>query len=203
VFVRGLGWTRAGILACAVDPALSPVHDDELEDRPTVCRTRRRDADMARHWPNSTIGRPCDPCLEFAAACHAGPLPLTIYKSHDDLASLARPSDHTHSTPSPGGCSGQRACTHAQLGVSETAHGPTLEYRQLLHGSSTHCHRSAALGLSSHSRTVAAGVRVQRLEQVVLDEGSPETVVIAVMELLNTARLTPLSAPVPHPQPSF
>ena len=44
----------------------------------------------------------------------------------------------THSTPSPGGCSGQRACTHAQLGTSETAHGPTLEYRQLLHGSSTH-----------------------------------------------------------------
>jgi hypothetical protein len=31
---------------------------------------------------------------------------------------------------------------------------------------------------------VAAGVRVQRLEQVVLDEGSPKTVVIAVMELL-------------------
>jgi hypothetical protein len=31
---------------------------------------------------------------------------------------------------------------------------------------------------------VAAGVRVQRLEQVVLDEGSPETVVIAAMELL-------------------
>jgi hypothetical protein len=46
------------------------------------------------------------------------------------------------------------------------------------------CHRSAALGLSSHSLTVAAGVRVQRLEQVVLDEGSPETVVITVMELL-------------------
>jgi hypothetical protein len=55
-----------------------------------------------------------------------------------DLASLARPSDHTHSTPSPGGCSGQRACTRAQLGISETAHGPTLEYRQLLHSSSTH-----------------------------------------------------------------
>jgi predicted lipid-binding transport protein (Tim44 family) len=51
--------------------------------------------------------------------------------------------DHTHSTPSPGGCSGQRACTHAQLGISETAHGPTLEYRQLLHSLTaaplTHC----------------------------------------------------------------
>ena len=93
---------------------------------------------MARHWPNSAIGRPCDPCLELAAACHAEPLPLTVYTSCDDLASLARPSDHTHSTPSPEGCSGQRACTHAQLGISETAHGPTLEYRQLLHGSSTH-----------------------------------------------------------------
>jgi hypothetical protein len=34
-------------------------------------------------------------------------------------------------TPSPGGCSGQRACQHAQLGVPETAHGPTLEYHQL------------------------------------------------------------------------
>ena len=93
---------------------------------------------MARHWPNSAIGRPCDPCLELAAACHAEPLPLIVYTSCDDLASLARPSDHTHSTPSPEGCSGQRACTHAQLGISETAHGPTLEYRQLLHGSSTH-----------------------------------------------------------------
>ena len=27
---------------------------------------------------------------------------------------------------------------HAQLGIPETAHGPTLEYRQLPHGSSTH-----------------------------------------------------------------
>ena len=93
---------------------------------------------MARHWPNSAIGRPCDPCLELAAACRAEPLPLTVYTSCDDLASLARPSDHTHSTPSPEGCSGQRACTHAQLGISETAHGPTLEYRQLPHSSSTH-----------------------------------------------------------------
>ena len=86
---------------------------------------------MARHWPNSAIGRPCDPCLELAAACHAEPLPLTIYTSYDDLASLARPSDHTHSTPSPGGCSGQRACQHAELGIPEMAHGPTLESRQL------------------------------------------------------------------------
>jgi hypothetical protein len=46
------------------------------------------------------------------------------------------------------------------------------------------CHRSAALCLPSHSLTVAEGVRVQRLEQVVLDEGSPETVVITAMELL-------------------
>jgi hypothetical protein len=51
------------------------------------------------------------------------------------LCPLLRPY---HSTPSPGGCSGQRACQHAQLGIPETAHGPTLEYRQLPHGSSTH-----------------------------------------------------------------
>jgi exonuclease VII large subunit len=40
--------------------------------------------------------------------------------------------------PHPGGCSGQRACPHAQLGIPETAHGPTLEYHQLPYGSSTH-----------------------------------------------------------------
>jgi hypothetical protein len=39
---------------------------------------------------------------------------------------------------SPGGCSGQRACPHAQLGIPETAHGPPLEHHQLPHGSSTH-----------------------------------------------------------------
>ena len=31
-----------------------------------------------------------------------------------------------------------RACQHAHLGKPETAHGPTLEYRQLPHGSSSH-----------------------------------------------------------------
>jgi hypothetical protein len=42
-------------------------------------------------------------------------------------------------TPPPGGCSGQRACPHAQLGIPETAHGPTLEYHHsLANGSSTH-----------------------------------------------------------------
>ena len=40
--------------------------------------------------------------------------------------------------PPRGGCSGQRACQHAQLGIPETAHGPTLEYRHLSHGCSTH-----------------------------------------------------------------
>jgi hypothetical protein len=54
-----------------------------------------------------------------------------------------RPAPHTHShsetrLPPPRGCAGQRACQHAQLGIPETAHGPTLEYHQLPHGSSTH-----------------------------------------------------------------
>jgi hypothetical protein len=31
----------------------------------------------------------------------------------------------------PGGCSGQRMCPHAQLGIPKTAHGPPLEYHQL------------------------------------------------------------------------
>jgi hypothetical protein len=34
--------------------------------------------------------------------------------------------------------SAERACQHAHLGKPETAHGPTLEYRQLPHGSSSH-----------------------------------------------------------------
>jgi hypothetical protein len=29
-------------------------------------------------------------------------------------------------------------CPHAQLGIPETAHGPTLEHRQLPHGSCSH-----------------------------------------------------------------
>jgi hypothetical protein len=53
-------------------------------------------------------------------------------------------SDLTNSTPSPGGCSGQRACPHAQLGIPETAHGLTLEYHQLPHGRSTHSLSSGA-----------------------------------------------------------
>jgi hypothetical protein len=53
------------------------------------------------------------------------------------LLSLVR----TNSTPS-GGCSGQRACPHAQLGIPETAHGPTLEHQQLPHNNSTHSHWS-------------------------------------------------------------
>jgi hypothetical protein len=49
------------------------------------------------------------------------------------------------------GCPGQRACPHAQLGIPETAHGPTLEYHQLAHGRSTRsltC--SANSGTGSH-----------------------------------------------------
>jgi hypothetical protein len=38
---------------------------------------------------------------------------------------------HTNLGSLPGGCSGQRACPHAQLGIPETAHGPTLEHQQL------------------------------------------------------------------------
>jgi hypothetical protein len=37
-------------------------------------------------------------------------------------------------------------CPHAELGIPETAHGPTLEYHQLPHGSSTH----SLTGLRSH-----------------------------------------------------
>jgi hypothetical protein len=33
---------------------------------------------------------------------------------------------------------GQRACQHAQLGIPETAHGPSLEHHQLPNGSITH-----------------------------------------------------------------
>jgi hypothetical protein len=47
----------------------------------------------------------------------------------------------TNSAPPPGGCSGQRACQHAQLGIPETAYVPTLEYHQLPHGCSTHHRR--------------------------------------------------------------
>jgi hypothetical protein len=46
------------------------------------------------------------------------------------------PNQNHHHTPNsapPGACSG-----HAQLGIPETAHGPTLEYRQLPQYSSTH-----------------------------------------------------------------
>jgi hypothetical protein len=35
----------------------------------------------------------------------------------------------------------ERVTSPKGLGISETAHGPTLEYRQLLHGSSTHSHQ--------------------------------------------------------------
>jgi hypothetical protein len=85
---------------------------------------------------------------------------LTVFSSHvTDLAPCARPSDHTNSTPSldsPGGCSGQRACSHAQLGISGTAHGPPLEYRQLLHGSSTHSHTEGEYGASRSGACAAS-----------------------------------------------
>jgi hypothetical protein len=64
--------------------------------------------------------------------------PLTTFSVCNNLAPCAHSSDLTNSTPSPGECSGQRACQHAQLGIPETAHGPTLEHHQLPHGSSTH-----------------------------------------------------------------
>jgi hypothetical protein len=46
------------------------------------------------------------------------------------------PLSHSLSAGSPRWLTGQRACPHAQLGIPETTHGPTLEYRQLPHGSS-------------------------------------------------------------------
>ena len=46
------------------------------------------------------------------------------------------PRSHRSLTSDRG--AGQRAWPHAQLGIPETTHGPTLEYHQLPHGSSTH-----------------------------------------------------------------
>ena len=66
------------------------------------------------------------------------PLITFLCRPCDNLAPCAHSSDLTNSTPSPGGCSGQQACPHAQLGITETAHGPPLEHHQLLHGRSTY-----------------------------------------------------------------
>jgi hypothetical protein len=107
-------------------------------------------------------------CFELAAACHAGLLPLTVFLSHVTTLHLlpapptiptrlpprgdVRVSGRAH-TPSwvyQGRLTGRLWNTtnclttaplthsHAQLGISETAHGPTLEYHQLPHDSSTH-----------------------------------------------------------------
>jgi hypothetical protein len=61
-------------------------------------------------------------------------LPLTAFACIARATTLhpaATPPTLPNSTPSPGGCSGQRACQHAELGIPEMAHGPTLESRQL------------------------------------------------------------------------
>jgi hypothetical protein len=71
---------------------------------------------------------------------------------------------HANSAPLQGGCSGQRACQHAQLGIPETAHGPTLECHQQRYGSSTH-----SLTLCTQARSdsaMAAAVRLQLDGQV-------------------------------------
>ena len=54
---------------------------------------------------------------------------------HHSWAILCRPVPNLSVT-----IPGQRACQHAQLGIPETAHGPTLEYHELPHGSATHSH---------------------------------------------------------------
>jgi hypothetical protein len=72
------------------------------------------------------------------------------------------------STPSPGGCSGQRACSHAQLGIPETAHGPTLKYHKLPHGSSTHSltHSSGTLQAAHTVRVVRQGFALALLSML-------------------------------------
>jgi hypothetical protein len=58
---------------------------------------------------------------------------------------LHAPSTLPNSTPPPGGSSGQRAYPHAQLGIPETAHGPTLEHHHIVSLVTAPPHRRAAV----------------------------------------------------------
>ena len=103
----------------------------------TVCPTdypRDYSSASASHTAHAPSRCGCSPVP--GAGMRMPPTANAAYCSLGPALSLSRSVPQTRLPP--GGCSGQRTCQHAQLGMPETAHGPSPEYRQLPHGSSTH-----------------------------------------------------------------
>jgi hypothetical protein len=106
----------------AVDTAGSESHMTALHFAAQVCGAIAPAVQKKQQMPLCQPPAPSAPSRQSTLVCpRARWLPRTLSSLFSDRAL------HQTRLP-PGGCSGQRACQHAQLGIPETAHGPTLGY---------------------------------------------------------------------------